>query len=1536
MSSNPSMVSAAFRLSAQQERAWHAQEQGLPQFAQCVISIRGPLVAARLEQALARLVEKHEILRTVLRRQAGVRLPFQVIREEAAFHFEQAADEKLGIEDLLERERHSVALKQEEVPFRALLVKSGSQHRLALTLPAVNADQATLENLTREIAFEYGAEGGEAFDGVQYADLVEWQNELLAGEETKPGRDYWRQRCRTIDFPALRAMRLPLERAPEAPFQLDLLQVEDGELPRRASALAASLKTTEENVLLGAWNGLLARLLGTQRIAIGYECHGRRYEELTRALGPLARSLPLELELQPEAPFRTLVEEISTASAEARNWQESFTWNQASETENPFLPFAFSYHELASGESAGETEFALERVWVLGEPFKLRLSVLRRAAGMSLELQYDASRLSPGAIERIAGSYANLIAAASVDPELAWSRLPLLSPTERQRLVVDCNQTARPYPDDRCLHELFEQQAARTPERPAVRSGERVLSYRELNERSNQLAHYLRRQGVGPDTPVGLCLERSPEMMMAVLAIFKAGGAYVPLNPDNPPARLEQQLRGAVALIVASKFAALMPAFSRTTLVLDRDQKLWAGEPRSNPDRHTRPENLVYVIYTSGSTGVPKGVAVRHRNLVNYADFITKRLRLENYPEGLQFATVSTLGADLGNTCIYPSLISGGCLHVVAHEVATDPRQLAAYVQKTPIDVLKIVPSHLEALVDSEERKRLLPRKYLILGGEMLTPRLVDKIEALDPECEIINHYGPTETTVGSLTLRLKDYNWKKANGASIPVGQPIQNTQAYILDQHLEPVPLGVVGELYIAGAGVTAGYLGQPEKTAERFLANPFSSESGAKMYRTGDLVRYLEDGNIEFLGRGDDQVKVRGFRIELGEIEAALRRQPAVKQAVVLAKEDDRGDKRLVAYVVLSAERAAAADDLRTGLKQQLPDYMVPSAIVLLPKLPLNANGKIDRQRLPEPREAAQRKEFVAPRSPAEEKIREIWSEVLRREKDTIGAEDNFFELGGHSLLATQVISRLRRALNVELPLRTLFEAPTIGELAKEAESIAAAGQPETPPMVKVPRDRPLPLSFAQQRLWVLDRIEPQNSLYNIPRAIRLRGNLNRRALADSLEEIARRHESQRTTFAMGEDGQPVEIIADSLALELPVIDLSGKPAANRETEAREVAAREARTPFDLQRGPLLRTTLVKLAEDDHVLLLTMHHIVSDAWSAAVFMQELGALYAAYSSGKPSPLPELALQYADYAVWQRAFLAGRVLENQLSYWREHLRGAPALLELPADRPRPAVRKFDGAHERIAFDPEVAERVKAFSQEQGVTPFMTMLAAFKALLARYSGQEHIVLGTDIANRTTPETERMIGFFINLLPLHTDLSGDPSFRELVARVREVALGAYAHQDIPFDKLVEDLQPERSLSHNPIVQALFVMQNIPPQRRELPGLELAPFPMPVTRSKFDVAVFVSESAGRAVADWLYSTELFERTTIRRMAAQFENLLRDALSKPDSRLSALEIVSEEEKRRREEETRERKQLQRRKLRSVEPKAVDLGAATSEDR
>jgi amino acid adenylation domain-containing protein len=1008
--------------------------------------LAGAVDADRLQTALRQVVLRYEILRTGLKRQTGIKLPFQVIRETA----ESLLESRTGnLHELMAEERASLG-DGAEGGVRALLVTGDSHHRLVITVPAFFADATSLKNLGREIASAYAGNSSHE-EVMQYADLVEWQNDMLTSEETRPGREFWRDTCRAIDFTAVESVRLPLERPSSSAFEWDCFTT-----PIPAKVFAQLPRNSRPDWLLAAWHALLLRATGNPEIVIGVQFDGRRYEELRTALGPLARTLPLRAGAQPADNFRTLLERVSGIRSESESWQESFSWGQICDNEVPVLPFAFEFQNLSEPQAFGGVEFGLERVAVVSERAKLRLVAVERGEGLELEFHYDAARMERSTVERIAGYYQTLLAAAVADPETLVWRLPLLSEAERRKLLVEWNQTTAAYPERECWHELFEQQALKTPERTALRCGEEAFTYRELNQRANQLAHYLRRQGVGADQLVGLCLERSAAAIVAVLGTMKAGGAYVPLNPDNPPARLKQQLEGAVAVITEAKLAGNLPQFTGAVTVLDRDGEKWAAEPKTNPEKNTTPENLVYVIYTSGSTGVPKGVGVRHRNLVNYSSFITRRLELEKYPAGLEFATVSTLGADLGNTCIYPSLISGGCLHVVRYETATDPKQFADYVSKHPVDVLKIVPSHLQALLHADDAKKLLPRTHLIFGGETLTPKLVEKIESLNPSCEILNHYGPTETTVGSLTLKLnmatatamakKEYDWKNAGLGSIPIGRPIQNTQVYVLDQNLEPVPTGVTGELYIAGAGVTAGYLGQAEKTAERFVRNPFSNDAKAKMYRTGDLARYGEDGNLEFLGRGDDQVKVRGFRIELGEIEAVLGRHAAVKQAFVLAKEDAQGEKRLLGYVVASKDAAAnfSGEELRTYLKQELPEYMVPQAIVILPKLPLNANGKIDRKALPEP-DQAQPKTYLAPRSESERTITEIWAEVLRKPKDRISVDDNFFDLGGHSLLATQVISRIRSRFRVEIAMRSVFEQPTIEGLALAVEQSETAGEP-----------------------------------------------------------------------------------------------------------------------------------------------------------------------------------------------------------------------------------------------------------------------------------------------------------------------------------------------------------------------------------------------------------------------------------------------------------------------------------------------------------
>ena len=1052
---NPAI--AGFWLSPQQRHAWTLQQDGSAYRSCCLVLIEGALTADSLRRSLLQLVARNEILRTIYRRQPGMTFPFQVVLESADPLLEVV--DLSSLPDFAQRDQLETLFRHEQVrsegPEGAPVLKAKfatlgpNRSVLILSLPALAADRRSLQILVHQLGeFVSGTSVEAGEEPLRYVQFAQWQNDLVDGtdETAIKGREFWKNSA-----DAVATLLLPNEIKAHGGFAPRTWSSSlDDVTSNKLQSLAETLGSSRAEVLLAAWQSLVWRLSGQSTFKIGTVFEGREYDELRDAVGLIQKTIPVDSRFDGDFRFREVVEHVRTSMAQAAEWQEHYVPGTGF---GPEPPVSFEFVD-GSTTTPGNASFTLAEVSSGCDNYKLKLSAAERAKGLALEFHYDGSRFAVSSIESIAGYFHTLLSAALADPETQVSRLSLLAEAEHQRLVVEWNQTSADYPRDKCLHELFETQADLAPDRPALRFNEELLSYRELNERSNQIAHFLRTQGVGPDSLVGLCVERSAAMMVALLGILKAGGAYVPLNPDNPKPRLAQQLAGAIALITESKLLAHMPEFAGATVCLDRDQNLWSGEVRTNPSGKAMPDNLAYVIYTSGSTGVPKGVAVRHRNLVNYSHFIKRRLRLEQHPDGLHFGTVSTIGADLGNTCIYPALISGGCLHVISYDVSTDTQRFVRYTGEYPLDVLKIVPSHLQALLQSAEAKGVLPRRYLVLGGETLTLKLLDNIQHLGGSCEVLNHYGPTETTVGSLTLRLAEYDWKDATSASIPIGRPIDNTRIYILDALQQPVPAGVIGELYIAGDGVTAGYLNQPERTAERFVPNPFVQDADARMYRTGDLARYLQDGNVEFLGRGDDQVKIRGFRIELGEIEAALASRTGVKQAVVLAREDERGEKRLLAYVVANRDQNSSPEELRAHLKEQLPEVMVPAAIVLLAKIPLTANGKVDRQALPEP-EAIETREYVAPTTPAEEGVARIWTEVLRR--DRIGTDENFFDLGGHSLLATLVISRVREHFQIELPIRTLFENPTITGLAAAITSADKVKQGDQEPgIVRVSRE------------------------------------------------------------------------------------------------------------------------------------------------------------------------------------------------------------------------------------------------------------------------------------------------------------------------------------------------------------------------------------------------------------------------------------------------------------------------------------------------
>jgi amino acid adenylation domain-containing protein/FkbH-like protein len=1062
----------------------------------------------------------------------------------------------------------------------------------------------------------------------------------------------------------------------------------------------------------------------------------------------------------------------------------------------------------------------------------------------------------------------------------------LLSSLEQDQVVLDWNQTRHKFPETTVV-KRFEAQVERAPNATAVVYEDQSLSYAELNRRANQVAQLLRGRGVGPELIVGICVERSVEMVVGLLGIMKSGGAYLPLDPSYPAERLLFMVKDARPACVLTAGKAGQAISADTTLVnLDdeKTQQLLQEESEGNPDAGQvglLAEHPAYVIYTSGSTGTPKGVVVLHKGFENLLTSMGVDLALGM---GDRFLAITTIAFDIAALEIYLPLISGSALLLTSKNVLREPAQLVEVIENHQATVMQATPSQWQIL--TEHGGAALKQLTLMVGGEALPTELARKLYA--SAASVRNLYGPTETTIWSVTHRFNQWP-----GEMVPIGRPVWNTSVYVLDGRMQPAPVGVGGELYIAGAGLARGYLNRPDLTGERFVANPYG-EPGSRMYRTGDLGRWRWDGSLEFLGRADFQVKIRGFRIELGEIEARLRSHAGVGEAVVVAREQEGGDKRLVAYYTPAAvglldeagnaAARAGAEELRAHLMAVLPDYMVPSAYVELLAFPLSSNGKLDRKALPAPDdEAYARHGYESPQGEIEQILTAIWCELLGLER--VGRHDSFFELGGQSLTAIRMIARLRQALGLELALSELFAHPVLSALAQR---VAGAAKPVLPAIVPVERNGALPLSFAQQRLWFLHELEPESTFYNVPVAVRLTGPLDVKALRRTLNELVRRHEALRTQFA-SLDGVPVQVILPGLELELEVTDLSGLSSEQPEARAEWEARREAERPFDLSQGPLIRAQLLRLSAHEHVALLTLHHIVFDGWSLGVLVREVAALYGAYAKGLASPLAELSVQYADYASWQRQWLDGPVLDGQLAYWKEQLADAPALLKVPTDRPRPAVQRSNGDAISILLSSEQTASLEAWSHGHQATLFMTLLMVMKIVLFRWTGETDIVVGTVVAGRNQAAIEPLIGCFMNFLPLRTWSARDESIGGLFKRLSGTVVGAYSHQDAPFEKIIEAVNPQRDTSHNPIFNVGFLLQNYPQEALLLEQVRLQPMPIAPRATALDLRFVAEETPTGLHLSCEYHTELFDRETAATLLEAYQQVATQLLESSEETL-----------------------------------------------
>jgi amino acid adenylation domain-containing protein len=1032
---------------------------------------------------------------------------------------------------------------------------------------------------------------------------------------------------------------------------------------------------------------------------------------------------------------------------------------------------------------------------------------------------------------------------------------------------------------DKSFIDLFEAQVLKTPGNTAVVFEQEQLTYAALNERSNNLAHYLREKGVKEETLVPLYIERGINMMVGMLGIMKAGGAYVPIDTDFPPERIHFMLKDTAATVVVSSKATSLKLTAGTGIDIVEMESV-PDQLKNNLATKVLATQLAYVIYTSGSTGNPKGVMIEHRNLVDYVTGLNEKTQIN---ECRSFALVSTIATDLGNTVIYASLVSGGALHLFTKESVSNIELLHRYFETHQIDCLKIVPSHWKVL--NSEEKLLLPAKLLIFGGEALPEKVVEAIRSTGTSCRIVNHYGPTETTIGKL-LHIVEPGTKYEY--TIPVGKPFSNTKVLVLTNNLKLCPIGVPGQLYITGDGLARGYLNNPALTNEKFIRNPFSKQADSLMYSTGDLVKYLPDGNISFIGRVDNQVKIRGYRIELGEIESRLQQSNLVSQAVVLAKDDQHGDKRLVAYIIPSGN--LDREGVLMDLKDQLPDYMIPAVWIELESFPLTANGKIDRNALPDPGSSETVSDrYVAPQNDVEARLASIWQDVL--EVDQVGINDDFFELGGHSLLAVRLVSAIRKAFEVEMPISDIFDFPTVSLLA--AQIAGNTGNEVLAPVKALsPRPQRIPLSFSQERLWFIDRLEGSTQ-YHLPAVLRLKGELNKAALEYALQQVVNRHEVLRTVY-VEQEGLVNQLVKEKNEWQLAEIEgafFTENPKALQQEINQLVSA-----PFDLANDDMLRASLIELSGQDHVLVATLHHIASDGWSTAILVKEVAEFYQAFVEQRAALLPSIEVQYTDYASWQRDYLQDELLDKKISYWKEKLNGVSPV-QLPADFKRPAIQQTRGDITGFRIDKGLSQQLQQFSLDNGATIFMTLLAAFKVLLHRYSGQEDICIGTPVAGRQQQELEGLIGFFVNTLALRTQVNGDVSFKDLLQQVKATTMEAYVHQDVPFEKVVENVVKERDRSRSPVFQLMFIMRNTP----EVPELSFGN--VQVTRqqhahttSQFDLTLVITETDNGLFGSVEYCTALYRSESIEKMIAHFNKLLASIINNPGQSIGLLPMLT----------------------------------------
>ncbi|QOY92808.1 amino acid adenylation domain-containing protein [Massilia sp. UMI-21] len=1497
-------------LSFSQQRLWFIeklQAVGPAYNEMRIMRLDGVLHLDAMERTFTELTRRHETLRTVFDEVNGEAV--QVVRPASPFSLPV-----FDLSDLPEAERDAEAMRlaedetrrpfdlREGPLFRAALIRLGTRsHVLVVGTHHIISDGWSMRAvLTRELhqlyaAYAAGRPSPLADLPVQYADYALWQRGWLKDDVLEAQLSYWRGQ---LDG-APSVLDLPTDRPRPAVQsfrggQLGLAL--SAELSNGLAALARREGATMFMVLMAAFQLLLSRWSGQDDVVVGSPVAGRTDPKTEGLIGFFVNMLSYRSKLDGGMGFRALLASVKSMALANFAHQD--------------LPFEKLVQELQpvrdlSRQPVFQVAFALQNVpqQLMGfdglglvpieaehttAKFDLYLQMQETPEGLRGSLEYASDLFDRSTIERMARHFENLVAAVVAEPDAAIGTLPMLDADERERLLVEWNRSAAPFPTEQGLYPRFAEQVARDPAAVAVADGGRDHSYGELDAWSGRIAAALQAHGLRAGEAVGLSGQRSAAMVAGMLGIVRAGGAYLPLDPDYPAERLAFMAADAgLRMMVGAPGGAALDGLALVDTGALPDA-VPADAPALGGDAPA------CIIYTSGSTGTPKGTLVPQRavmRLVVGSDYVS-------FGPGDRVAHLASPSFDATSFELWGPLLNGGTAVVIERDTVLSPAAFAQALQERAIDTA-FVTTALFNLVAQGAPDAFAAMRAVLFGGEAVDPSMVRAVLQGGAPQRLLHVYGPTEVTTFSCWHAV-DAVPKQA--ATVPIGRPLANGSCHVLDRHMQPVPVGVVGELYLGGAGLAHGYLARGGMSAARFVADPFGAP-GARLYRTGDLVRRTAQGEIVYVGRIDHQVKIRGFRIEPGEVEAALRAHAAVGQALVMVDQGPTG-KRLVAYVVAKVAAKVTADsgmaELRSYLKDRLPEYMVPAVFVALDAMPLTPNGKVDRKALPAPDGHASGAAYIAPRTPAETTLAAIWSEVLGVEQ--VGIQDNFFELGGHSLLATQVAARIRDRMAFELPLRVVFEEPILEGMARRIEDMQREGLGRTlPPLVACTGEDPAPLSFAQERLWFLEQFGDLGAAYHISNAYHLQGTLERAALAEAFRQLLARHQGLRTHF--GEvNGERRQVVGAADAFEVACVDISCLEGEEQEAESRRVVREEMMLPFSLDRGPLFRALLLRLAEQEHVLVLTMHHSVSDGWSMGILLQEFSVLYSACVSGRRPSLAPLPVQYTDYAVWQRSWLQGDILERQLSYWTEQLDGAPAALELPTDHPRPAVPGYRGGWVPLALPQPLSMAVGTLARREGATTFMILMAAFQLLLSRWSGQDDIVVGSPIAGRSVREAEGLIGFFVNMLAYRAKVGEASSFRELLARTRQTALGNYTHQDLPFEKLVQELQPARDMSRHPVFQVTFALQNAQQEALLLDGLALSPVLPEHTTAKFDLYLQMQETPEGLRGSLEYATDLFDHATIERMARHFGNLVAAVVAEPDAAIGTLPMLDAAERER----------------------------------